>query len=152
MGVTWMSSSKSCSLAIVLFILFCLIAFNINYLNQGDISKFVTTINAAKEYSNTYHVVIGSRAEFQSRRDLIRSSYFGIEDNLLPLKPLQHDVKYTFLIHGEQPNSNTVEKRTFETEKMEYNDLLIMNKAIEYKQNNILDWVKYIHITSFRIL
>lgn len=141
MLVTW-NNSKSCYIAVILFVLLGLITFNINYLHQ-DIGYGLSTNNnnVEKSQSSNYLIVIGSRVEFGSRRELIRSSYFGIQDNLVPITPSQKRVQYAFCIYGEPPSSNTVEKRTFETEKMEYNDIYIMDKSIEYKIDSVLDWV-----------
>lgn len=139
-----MINSKSCLLTIVLFTLIFFFSFNINYISNewrsNTFSSHVQTDNNYNyKYNYKYLVVIGSNVEFGSRRELIRSSYFGIHDNLIPITPSQQSVQYAFCIHGDLPKSDTPEKRTFETEKMEYNDIHIMKE--EFNEKNVLHWV-----------
>lgn len=137
-----MINSKGCLLTIVLFTLIFFFSFNINYISNEWRSN-TTFSNSHVQTSNNnkykYLVVIGSHVEFGSRRELIRSSYFGIHDNLIPITPSQKSVQYAFCIHGDLPKSDTPEKRTFETEKMEYNDIHMMKE--EFNKENVLHWV-----------
>lgn len=124
-------------MTIVLFTLIFLFSFNINYISNEWRSTITPSHVQSSKYK--YLVVIGSNVEFGSRRELIRSSYFGVNDNLVPIVPSQ-SVQYAFCIYGDLPLSNTPEKRTFETEKMEYNDMYTMKE--EFNKENVLHWVK----------
>lgn len=85
-----------------------------------------------------YLIIIGTEAQYETRRKVIRSSYFDISDNLVPFD----NVQYTFLVHGGPPNSDTKERRSFEAEKMEYNDIHQLPKDSLYNRQTIIDWVK----------
>ena len=91
-----------------------------------------------------YIVVIASEASYQSRRNLIRSNYFGLHDNLIPCMRYNTDVYYTFWIHGGPPPSNTPERRRYETEKMEWNDMVEMPSDVPFEQETVLEWVNII--------
>ncbi|KAG0167756.1 hypothetical protein DFQ28_005717 [Apophysomyces sp. BC1034] len=95
-------------------------------------------INNSKHY--TYLVVIGSPAQYMSRRRLIRDKYFGLKDNLLPCMQHDTDVYYKFWIHGGPPASDTPTRREYEAEKMEWNDLVQMPPKTQFNQLNIIQW------------
>lgn len=88
-----------------------------------------------------YFVVVGSRASQASRRSLIRETYFGIEDNIEPCMKRDKGVGYLFYIYGEEPTPKTPERRSYETEKIEYNDLEKINTD-KFDQDQVLKWVK----------
>jgi hypothetical protein len=112
----------------------------LNGSNIEDESRPIATdMNSVTEKDMKYLVVIGTEAKYESRRKLIRSSYFDIYDNILPAK--LENVEYTFLVHGGPPPSNTPERRLFETEKMEYNDISQIPTEIVYNQDSIIQWV-----------
>ncbi|KAG2220290.1 hypothetical protein INT45_009923, partial [Circinella minor] len=99
-----------------------------------------TTTDGSIHYA--YIVVIASEASYQSRRNLIRSNYFGLHDNLIPCMRYNTDVYYTFWIHGNPPPSNTPERRRYETEKMEWNDMVEMPNDVPFEQETVLEWVE----------
>ncbi|KAI8364258.1 galactosyl transferase GMA12/MNN10 family-domain-containing protein, partial [Blakeslea trispora] len=78
-------------------------------------------------------------AKSNSRRQLIRAHYFGIYDNLVPVQVKEAD--YQFFIHGGPPVSNTPERRAFETEKMEFDDITLLPKTQALDQHAILNWI-----------
>lgn len=88
-----------------------------------------------------YLIVIASEAKYRSRRDLIRSTYFDIEDSLIPPSTTQN-VQYVFCVYDALPAENTLEKRAFETERMELNDIMLLGESIEYHLKNVIDWLK----------
>ncbi|KAI9025352.1 galactosyl transferase GMA12/MNN10 family-domain-containing protein [Phycomyces nitens] len=97
-------------------------------------------VNQSGHY--TYLVVIGSEASQGSRRQLIRSKYFGLRDNLLPCMQYDTDVYYTFWIHGGLPLPDTALRRTYESEKMEWNDMQEIPARLEFGQANVIAWVE----------
>ncbi|KAL0075350.1 glycosyltransferase family 34 protein, partial [Phycomyces blakesleeanus] len=97
-------------------------------------------INQSGHY--THLVVIGSEASQGSRRQLIRSKYFGLRDNLLPCMQYDTDIYYTFWIHGGLPLPDTPLRRTYESEKMEWNDMQEIPARLEFEQANVIAWVE----------
>lgn len=89
-----------------------------------------------------YLMIIASRANNLSRRQLIRKTYFGLDDNLEPCMKKDKGINYLFWVYGEEPASKTPEHRLYETEKMEWNDLEKVDQTT-YNQDNVLKWVKY---------
>ncbi|KAI7862682.1 galactosyl transferase GMA12/MNN10 family-domain-containing protein [Spinellus fusiger] len=87
----------------------------------------------------TYLVVVGTQAQDRSRRHLIRSKYFGLDDNLLPCMHYTADVYYTFWIHGPTPHTNTPLKREYESEKIEWNDMV---EFPTFQQSSIFTWAE----------
>ncbi|KAI9341619.1 galactosyl transferase GMA12/MNN10 family-domain-containing protein [Pilaira anomala] len=131
--------SKRIVIGLGLFVLFCLLSFNLKYLYKDDLLIPMTTTSSSP---STYLVIIGSPVQHESRRNLIRSTYFGIQDNLEPIaQPSAQSIHYAFCIYGNRTKSDTPERRSFETEKMEYNDIYPFFDA-EFNQKNVLDWVK----------
>ena len=104
--------------------------------NQDDI-----ILNDSNHY--TYLVVIASQAIELSRRQLIREKYFGLVDNLLPCMHYNTDMLYKFWIYGDMIPAKTDDRRRYEAEKMEWNDLEEVGKGVKYEQISILEWVKY---------
>ncbi|CEP10296.1 hypothetical protein [Parasitella parasitica] len=101
-------------------------------------SKSSTTIKMQPQHFK-YFMVIASRATNISRRQLIRSTYFGLDDNIEPCMKRDKGLNYLFWIYGDEPAAKTPERRLYETEKMEWNDLeKIDTKA--YNQDEILKW------------
>lgn len=126
-----------------LFALICLLTFNFTYIYRND-TMLNDTMVSNGNIQHKYIVVIGSPVSYSSRRGLIRSSYFGIQDNLQPISKGPQQIDYVFCIYGEPTKSNTPEKRAFETEKMEYNDIYQLGKSIEFNEANVVDWVRII--------
>ncbi|KAI9468683.1 galactosyl transferase GMA12/MNN10 family-domain-containing protein [Zychaea mexicana] len=117
---------------------------------QGTLeASVVETTDGSIHYA--YIIVIASEAPYQSRRNLIRSSYFGLYDNLIPCMRYNTDVFYTFWIHGGPPPSNTPQRRQYEAEKMEWNDMVEMPSHVPFEQETVLDWVESTLKTSRRI-
>lgn len=132
-----MGLNKRLLTGIGVFALMCMLTFNFMHLYKNE--SIVATVNNDKQHS--YLVVIGSPVSHVSRRSLIRSAYFNMEDNLDPLHKDQQ-VDHVFCIYGEPAKSNTPEKRALETEKMEYNDISLLGNDIEFNEANVMDWVK----------
>lgn len=103
-------------------------------------SNSVTTIKMQPQHFK-YFMVIASRATNLSRRQLIRNTYFGLGDNIEPCMKRDKGLNYLFWIYGDEPAAKTPERRLYETEKMEWNDLEKVN-AKSYNQDEILKWVK----------
>jgi hypothetical protein len=127
-----------------LLLLCCFLFFNVKYLNGSnsidESHSIATGSSSITEKNLKYLIVIGTEAKYESRRKLIRSSYFGIHDNLVPAK--LENVEYTFLTHGGPPSSNTPERRLFETEKMEYNDISQLSTGTIYSLDSVIRWVR----------
>lgn len=100
-----------------------------------------TTIYKTTPQHFKYFMVIASRATNLSRRQLIRDTYFGLHDNVEPCMKRDKGLNYLFWVYGDVPASKTPERRLYETEKMEYNDLEKVDKTA-YNQDDILRWVK----------
>ncbi|KAI7847572.1 galactosyl transferase GMA12/MNN10 family-domain-containing protein [Circinella umbellata] len=103
--------------------------------NQEDI-----ILNDSNHY--TYLVVIASQATELARRQLIREKYFGLLDNLLPCMQYNTDMLYKFWIYGDMIPAKTDERRRYEAEKMEWDDLEEVGKGIKYEQTSILKWAE----------
>lgn len=104
---------------------------------DDEASEDMVIINNSNHYS--YIVIIASPASAMSRRNLIREKYFGLPNNLIPCMRYNADVLYKFWIYGGPPKSDTPERRRYEAEKMEWNDL--EEVLVEFNQLNILEWV-----------
>ncbi|KAI9484593.1 galactosyl transferase GMA12/MNN10 family-domain-containing protein [Zychaea mexicana] len=103
--------------------------------NQDDI-----ILNESNHY--TYLVVIASPPDQMSRRQLIREKYFGLRDNLLPCMRYNTDMLYKFWIYGNMIPAKTDERRRYEAEKMEWDDLEEMGKGVKFEQTSILEWAE----------
>lgn len=88
-----------------------------------------------------YLVVIASEAGQMSRRNLIREKYFGLRDNLLPCMQYNTDTYYKFWIYGGAPKSDTPERRQYEAEKMEWNDIEELPRSVKFEQESVIEWV-----------
>jgi hypothetical protein len=89
-----------------------------------------------------YFVVIASRATNLQRRKLIRSAYFGLDDNLEPcMKKENKGLDYAFWLYGDSPQAITPESRLYEAEKMEWNDVYKVDSDV-FDQQEIIEWVK----------
>ncbi|KAI9259615.1 galactosyl transferase GMA12/MNN10 family-domain-containing protein [Phascolomyces articulosus] len=97
-------------------------------------------INDSNHY--THIVVIASQARDMTRRQLIREKYFGLRDNLLPCMRYNTDTLYKFWIYGDMIPAKTDERRRYEAEKMEWDDLEEMGKGIKFEQTSILEWAE----------
>lgn len=96
-------------------------------------------------YKNTpqhfrYFIVIASRTSNLSRRQLIRKTYFGLDNNVEPCMKRDKGIDYLFWLYGDEPAARTPERRLYETEKIEWNDLEKVNKKA-YDQDEVLKWV-----------
>jgi hypothetical protein len=96
-----------------------------------------------------YFAVIGSRAAQASRRSLIRETYFGIEDNIEPCMKRDKGIGYLFYIYGDEPSPKTPQRRSYETEKIEYNDLEKVNTD-KFDQDQVLRWVSLVFLSIYR--
>ncbi|KAI9004846.1 galactosyl transferase GMA12/MNN10 family-domain-containing protein [Phycomyces nitens] len=96
------------------------------------------TINPTSHYAQV--VIIASEAEAIGRRGLIREKYFGLRHNMQPCMVYNADIYYKFWIHGTQPQADTPLRRSYESEKMEWNDIYESKKSFE--QINILTWAE----------
>ncbi|KAI8329341.1 galactosyl transferase GMA12/MNN10 family-domain-containing protein [Chlamydoabsidia padenii] len=106
-----------------------------------DSNNKEVVINTSKHYSQL--VVIVSGASSLDRRRLIREKYFGLRDNLLPCMVYNADIYYKFLIHGGPPTPDTSLRRQYEAEKMEWNDLVELEKTKpSYEVVDVLEWVE----------
>lgn len=92
-----------------------------------------------------YLMIIASRASNLSRRQLIRKTYFNMEDNLEPCMKKDKGFNYMFWVYGDKPTSKTPERRLYETEKIEWNDLEKVDQSA-YNQDEVLKWVKYFYL------
>ncbi|KAI7887193.1 hypothetical protein K492DRAFT_228361 [Lichtheimia hyalospora FSU 10163] len=97
-------------------------------------------INDTNHYA--YLVLIASSAEQSSRRALIRDKYFGLRNNLLPCMRYNADMLYKFLIYGGPSKAGTAERRRYEAEKMEWNDLEEMPAKTSFEQATVLEWAE----------
>lgn len=104
-------------------------------------------INDSNHYA--YLVVIASSAEQSSRRALIRDKYFGLRNNLLPCMRYNADMLYKFLIYGGPSKAGTAERRRYEAEKMEWNDLEEMPAKTPFDQATVLEWVSCLHLNDW---
>ncbi|KAI8146780.1 galactosyl transferase GMA12/MNN10 family-domain-containing protein [Fennellomyces sp. T-0311] len=116
---------------------------------ESDTGISVETTDGTTHYA--YIVIIASEAPYESRRNLIRATYFGLYDNLVPCMRYNTDVFYTFWIHGGSPAPNTPLRRRYEAEKMEWNDMVEMPSDVPFEQETILDWVENTLKVSRRI-
>ncbi|OBZ90036.1 hypothetical protein A0J61_01899 [Choanephora cucurbitarum] len=125
-------------ISILCFLLFVVFA-NLTVLHRDRITSSVTQLTHAKVNHN-YLIVVGSEAKSSSRRHLIRAHYFGIHDNLIPARINQAD--YQFYIHGGPPPSDTPERRAFETEKMEFDDITLLPATQSFDPQAVLSGIK----------
>ncbi|KAI9258946.1 galactosyl transferase GMA12/MNN10 family-domain-containing protein [Phascolomyces articulosus] len=88
----------------------------------------------------TYLVVIASTATAFTRRNLIRQTYFGLNDNIEPCMQYNTDTYYKFWVYGNSIPRNTADRRLYEAEKMEWNDLVEVSDGVHFEQSNILEW------------
>ncbi|KAL9542827.1 hypothetical protein MBANPS3_008414 [Mucor bainieri] len=109
--------------ASLFFILF-FVLFQINYIRNTAEHAVIATEEEGSlaDGQRRFLVVITTEAQYAARRSILRSAYFNIDDNLIPAADFDK-VEYAFLVHGGPPKSNSPERRAFETEKMEYNDI-----------------------------
>ncbi|KAI8050135.1 galactosyl transferase GMA12/MNN10 family-domain-containing protein [Gilbertella persicaria] len=119
----------------VLCVLFLFLLTNIQFLSRDRFSRDLFK----QQVKHNYLIVIGTEAQFESRRKLIRANYFGIQDNLKPIT-LDH-VKYQFLVYGGTPHSDTPERRLFETEKMEFDDISLLPAEKSFNQDTVVKWL-----------
>lgn len=119
-----------------------LIFFNINHLTNINDKWSMSTMfdNPEVVTKHKYLVVIGTEEKYGPRRKAVRQTYFDITDNLVPIE--FDTIQYAFLVHGGLPNSDTPERRAFESEKMEYNDIYQLPNDLLYNKQTIIDWVK----------
>lgn len=124
-------------MGVSLFVIIFFVLFQMNYLKNTE-----NTIKTADLANNQkrYLVVIGTEAKYVGRRSIIRSTYFNVHDNLVPVADFDH-VEYAFLVHGGSPKSNTPERRAFETEKMEYNDIFMLPNDQTFNPGTAFHWV-----------
>lgn len=103
----------------------------------SDDEEFIP-INTSGHY--TVLVVIASPREAIARRQLIREHYFGLRDNLLPC--MRHDtgVAYRFWVYGNETNLDRDGKRSYASERMEWDDIVERNNE-EFEQWNVVKWV-----------
>lgn len=106
----------------------------------------VTTIHMQPQHFK-YFIIIASRTSSLSRRQLIRDTYFGLNDNIEPCMKRDKGVNYMFWVYDDEPQAKTPERRLYETEKMEWNDLEKVD-AKSFKQDDVLKWV-IIHFFLF---
>lgn len=111
----------------------------------------VVTVTEAKPQHFKYLMIIASRASNLSRRQLIRKTYFGMEDNLEPCMKKDKGFNYMFWVYGDTPASKTPERRLYETEKIEYNDLEKVDQTA-YNQDEVLKWVKYLKLSYLDVI
>ena len=99
--------------------------------------------NVSNHY--TYLVLIASTATEFTRRNLIRETYFGLKDNIEPCMQYDTDTYYKFWVYGDPIPRKTVERRQYEAEKMEWDDIVEVSwsDGVHFEQSSILDWVKY---------
>ncbi|RCH81612.1 hypothetical protein CU098_000042, partial [Rhizopus stolonifer] len=119
----------------ILCVLFLFLLTNIQFLSRDRFSRDLFK----QQVKHNYLIVIGTEAQFESRRKLIRANYFGIQDNLKPIT-LDH-VKYQFLVYGGTPHSDTPERRLFETEKMEFDDISLLPAEKSFNQDTVVKWL-----------
>ncbi|KAI9483601.1 MAG: hypothetical protein EXX96DRAFT_499878 [Benjaminiella poitrasii] len=139
-GLSHLLFNKRYLLGISLILFICFLLFHINNYSYDGSSSLTSTSSSPNEKTNKkYLIVIETEAKYYSRRKLIRSVYFDIQDNLVPTT--LDDIRYTFLVYGGPPESDTVERREYESEKMEYNDLSQLPTNTVYNQQTVLEWV-----------
>lgn len=100
-----------------------------------------TTIYKSTPQHFRYFIVIASRTGNLSRRQLIRKTYFGLDNNVEPCMKRDKGIDYLFWLYGDEPAANTPERRLYETEKIEWNDLEKVNKKA-YDQDEVLKWAE----------
>ncbi|KAI9498671.1 galactosyl transferase GMA12/MNN10 family-domain-containing protein [Zychaea mexicana] len=105
-------------------------------------STTTSTAGGAENLSNHYPylVVIASTATEFTRRGLIRQMYFGLDDNIEPCMRYNADTMYRFWVHGERIPRKTAERRQYEAEKMEWNDIEEIPEDVKFEQSSILEW------------
>ncbi|KAI9253223.1 galactosyl transferase GMA12/MNN10 family-domain-containing protein [Sporodiniella umbellata] len=101
----------------------------------------IETPERPKQQHYKYFIIVASDINHSSRRQLIRSSYFGFNDNLEPCMKRDKGVQYLFWLYGNLPKTKTAERRSYETEKMEWNDFIKV-KTDTYNQDVLLKWAK----------
>lgn len=97
-------------------------------------------INTSNHY--TMLVVIASEAKQIARRNLMRSKYFGINNNLLPCMEANSDVYYRFWVYGGTEKLTGDEHRLYEAENMEYNDIVEMPDVKSFDQLAVVEWAE----------
>ncbi|KAI9471883.1 MAG: galactosyl transferase GMA12/MNN10 family-domain-containing protein [Benjaminiella poitrasii] len=107
---------------------------------KTSISKTTTILMQPQHFK--YFIVIASRATHTSRRQLIRQTYFGLNDNVEPCMKRDKGINYMFWIYGNEPAAKTPARRAYETEKMEWNDLEKVGNTKSYHQDDVLRWVE----------
>lgn len=120
-----------------LFFILFFVLFQINYLKNTEPAIVTEDLVSSQK---RYLVVIGTEARFATRRSVIRSAYFNIDDNLIPASDFDQ-IEYAFLVHGGPPTSNSPERRAFETEKMEYNDIYTLPNGQTFTSGTAFHWV-----------
>ncbi|KAF1796962.1 hypothetical protein FB192DRAFT_1401529 [Mucor lusitanicus] len=123
-------------LGVGLFFILFFVLFQMNYIKNTE------HVNVTEDsQQKRYLVVIGTEAPYAARRSIIRSAYFNIDDNLIPAADFEQ-VEYAFLVHGGPPKSNSPERRAFETEKMEYNDIYTLPTTDQaFTSGTAFDWI-----------
>ncbi|KAG1143587.1 hypothetical protein G6F37_006802 [Rhizopus arrhizus] len=101
----------------------------------------VETPAQAQQQHFKYFIIIASKVNHSSRRQLIRNTYFGLQDNLEPCMKRDKGVQYLFWLYGDLPKAKTAERRLYETEKMEWNDFIKL-EIDTYDQDILLRWAK----------
>ncbi|KAI8146950.1 galactosyl transferase GMA12/MNN10 family-domain-containing protein [Fennellomyces sp. T-0311] len=89
-----------------------------------------------------YLVVIASPALEFTRRNLIRQMYFGLNDNIEPCMQDNTDTKYLFWVYGEPIARKTAERRQYEAERMEWNDIEEVRSSVWFEQHSVIDWAE----------
>ncbi|CEG63203.1 hypothetical protein RMATCC62417_00386 [Rhizopus microsporus] len=106
---------------------------------KPDLTIEEPTIAKSSHYK--YFIIIASRVGNASRRQLIRNTYFGLQDNLEPCMKRDKGIQYLFWMYGDLPKAKTAERRMYETEKMEWNDFVKV-KTDAYDQDAVLRWAR----------
>jgi hypothetical protein len=112
-------------------------------ISEGKFADDLTenVINTSNHYQIL--VAIASPADQLSRRSLMRQKYFGIHNNLLPCMTANSDIYYRFWVYGGSENLSGDERRRYEAERMEYDDIVDMPEIKTFDQLAIVNWVSF---------
>ncbi|GAB5587777.1 hypothetical protein Unana1_02677 [Umbelopsis nana] len=110
-------------------------------ISNEKIDEFAeNVINTSNHYQML--VVVATRANHLSRRRLMRQKYFGIHNNLLPCMTANSDIYYRFWVYGGTEGLTGEERRLYEAERMEYDDIVDMPDETTFDQSAIVNWAE----------
>ncbi|KAI9282162.1 galactosyl transferase GMA12/MNN10 family-domain-containing protein [Sporodiniella umbellata] len=109
-------------------------------LGKGSVQEIKPIISQTPQHFE-YFILIASRVSNISRRQLIRQNYFGLQDNIEPCMKRDRGIQYMFWLYGDIPHEKTPERRAYETEYMEWADMIKI-ETDSFHQDKALRWAR----------